>query len=982
MGRVLAKIGFVLSLCSGTVLADAPRFERDVLPIFTANCLSCHGGTSVYTQSGLDLRTAAATFKGSYNGPVVVKGSPEKSVLYQQVANKLMPPPAFKLTLTAEQIETIRRWIEGGALSDQPLAGSDDLAAEQARFEKEALPILSSRCFSCHGNDKPMAGLDLRTLASVLKGSANGPVVVEGASDKSILIRKVASRSMPPPGMGEPLSETQIGALRGWIDKAHFSSPSAQSPTLRTTFSAAEAPEITSKDREFWSFRKPIAQAVPKVKNRDRVRTPIDAFVLAKLEAKGLTFSPDAPNLTLMRRAYFDLIGLPPTPEEVRQFLADTRPGAYERLVDRLLASPHYGERWGRYWLDAAGYSDSAGFDNILETHEIMTGMWRYRDYVVQSFNNDKPYDRFLTEQLAGDELVDWRSAKKYTPQMVDSLVATGYLRNVYDRTSMDIVNLAGERYDVLFHLMEKVSTSVLGLTVGCARCHSHKFDPIPQRDYYRFLSIFTAAYNPVNWAQPKNRYLPDVSKPDQEEIARHNAEIDPPLNELRKELAGLRRPYEERLLEEKLSVVPEEIRADTRNALETPEDKRDAVQKFLAQKLGNKLKVTSKEVERILQEPDKTKSHELEEKIADWVRLQRSFQNIPALWETGPPPTMRLLQRGSVESPGPKVEPGLLTVLSAPGKTDITRPPDAVGPTSGYRLALAHWLTDPEHPLTARVMVNRVWQQHFGTGIVATPENFGHMGVPPTHPELLDWLAVNFMENGWTLKRVHRMIMTSTTYRQMSVQPSDGQASMAKTVDPENHLLWRMNLIRLDAEAIRDTILAASGKLDRTVGGPPVLLKARPDGLQTINEDSTIPNAKWRRSLYVLARRVFPMDFLSVFDYPIMQTNCTRRINSATPLQALTMLNDEFLVDNARDLAERVNATAGGNLTRKIEAAYLLALARKPTEIELRMGESHLKKEEDLYAKGNFPADRASRSALASLCQMLLSANEFLFVD
>src|SRR5262245_9757509 len=540
MGRVLAKIGFVLSLCSGTVLADAPRFERDVLPIFTANCLSCHGGTSVYTQSGLDLRTAAATFKGSNNGPVVVRGSPEKSVLYQQVAYRWMPQPAFKLALTVEQIETIRRWIEGGALSDQPLASTEEVAAEQARFEKEALPILSSRCFSCHGNDKPMAGLDLRSLASVLKGSANGPVVVEGASDKSILIRKVASRSMPTPGMGEPLSDAQIGALRGWIDKAHFSSPFAQSPTLRTTFNAAEAPEITNKDREFWSFRKPVAQAVPKVKNRNRVRTPIDAFVLAKLEAKGLTFSPDAPNLTLMRRAYFDLIGLPPTPEEIRQFLIDTRPGAYERLVDRLLASPHYGERWGRHWLDAAGYSDSAGFDNILETHEIMTGMWRYRDYVVQSFNNDKPYDRFLTEQLAGDELVDWRLTKKYTPQMVDSLVATGYLRNVYDRTSMDIVNLAGERYDVLFHLMEKVSTGVLGLTVGCARCHSHKFDPIPQRDYYRFLSIFTAAYNPVNWAQPKNRYLPDVSKPDQEEIARHNAEIEPSLNELKKELAAL----------------------------------------------------------------------------------------------------------------------------------------------------------------------------------------------------------------------------------------------------------------------------------------------------------------------------------------------------------------------------------------------------------------------------------------------------------
>jgi len=289
--------------------------------------------------------------------------------------------------------------------------------------------------------------------------------------------------------------------------------------------------------------------------------------------------------------------------------------------------------------------------------------------------------------------------------------------------------------------------------------------------------------------------------------------------------------------------------------------------------------------------------------------------------------------------------------------------------------------LTDREHPLTARVIVNRVWQQHFGTGIVATPENFGHMGVPPTHPELLDWLAVNLMENGWTLKRLHRMIMTSTTYRQMSVQPSDGQSSQAKSVDPDNHLLWRMNLIRLDAEAVRDAILADSGKLDRTIGGPPVLLKARPDGLQILNEDST--NAKWRRSLYILARRVFPMDFLSVFDYPIMQTNCTRRINSATPLQALTMLNDEFIIENAGDLAERANAiAANGTLQRKIEAAYLLTLSRKPTSEEVRIGEAHLAREEQLFAKENLPPDRASHSAFASLCQMLLSSNEFLFVD
>ena len=435
----------------------------------------------------------------------------------------------------------------------------------------------------------------------------------------------------------------------------------------------------------------------PRSRTSSACAHPIDAFVLAKLEAKGLSFSTDAPNSTLMRRAYLDLTGLPPTPEEIKAFVADNRPGAYERLVDRLLASPQYGERWGRHWLDATGYTDVTGADIFLETIEVHEGMWRYRDYVVRSFNDDKPYDRFVTEQLAGDELVDWRSAKKFTPQILDSLTATGYLRSVYDHTDADIVNLPHERYEVLFHVAEKVSSSLLGLTVGCARCHSHKYDPIPQRDFYRFLSIFAPAYNPWNWTQPKNRVVATVSPSDEEEIKRHNADLDKPIADLQKELATLLKPYQERLLDAKLQNLPAEIRADTKTALETPADKQDDVQKFLVKKFGESLKIKPEEVEKALKEADVTAKAKIDQQIKTLNSYRRPLEKIQVLLDVGPPSAMRLLQRGNVEMPGPRVEPGALTVLSEPGKSDIVRPPDAQGKTSGYRLAFARWLTSRE---------------------------------------------------------------------------------------------------------------------------------------------------------------------------------------------------------------------------------------------------------------------------------------------
>ena len=977
--REFRNLAIALGFCAAICAAQAPRFERDVLPIMTAKCLSCHGGNSMV---GLDLRTAPSLFKGSHNGPVLVKGSSGESLLYQKISSGKMPPEAFNRPLAEAEIETIRLWIEGGALSD---AREEVVLSEQQidKFNREALPILKARCQGCHGAGQPMGGLDLRSLASLLKGSQNGPVIVEGSADASIMIRKVAAGAMPPPGMGSRVDEDELERLRRWVDTSTFAVRADKAGAERQTFTEKEAPPITEEDRRYWAFRKPEDHPLPPVRGKHRVRTPIDAFVLARLESAGLSFSSDAPKEVLLRRASFDLTGLPPTPEEIDAFLSDTGPGAYERLIDRLLDSPHYGERWGRHWLDAAGYIDTTGSDNDIPTIEVFDGMWRYRDYVVKALNDDKPYDRFVTEQLAGDELVDWRNATTYSDETLESLVATSYLRTAFDRTNADITNLFNERHDVMFGLMEKVSTSLLGLTVGCARCHSHRYDPIPQRDYYRFLALFTPAYNPMDWKQPKHRYLPDVAKPEQEEIDRHNAEIQKPLDKLEKDLADLRQPYHDMLLDKKLESLPEEVRGDTKAALRKDDDL-TGVQKYLLEKFGKKLEVKPEEVDAALgkNEQHKAEKEGIERRMAALEGYKRSYGKIQALWDVGPPPVTRLLQRGAVESPGPKVKPGFLEVLSPPGGTDAVRPGETKGETSGYRLALAQWLTSPDHPLTARVAVNRIWQHHFGAGIVATPENFGKLGAPPTHPKLLDWLAVDFMKNGWKMKRLHRMIVTSTIYRQSSRQTESAHAA-AKKHDPLNKLLWRMNMRRLEAEAMRDAVIAASGKLDRTVGGPAILIEHDSSGLQSIDRNDPTPNARWRRSLYVIARRSYPLNFLEVFDYPLMQTNCNRRINSATPLQSLTLMNDEFIVEHAEHLKDRVNAVSkNASIDGKIETAYRLALSRKPASQEMAISREHLLTQQELYRKANFTPEKASGKAMTSLCQMLFASNEFLYLE
>ena len=964
---------------SAPTAGDVPIFEQDVQPILSTYCLTCHGKSS--PEQGVDLRTARTVLRGGFNGPVVKKGSPDGSLLYQKLSQGKMPPQAFKSQVPEADVETIRRWIETGARSEQGAELPEQARLQIARFEREIQPLLEARCVACHGGSAPQSGLDLRTLASTLRGGKHGPVVLEGFSEKSILVRQLVNSVMPPAGAGEALSDAEVELIREWIDEGHFSDYFDLGNPLDRAFTEAEAPPVTGSDRQHWAFRRPLPADPPEVEARGMVRTPIDAFLLERLEQQDLTYSAEAARQTLLRRAYFDLWGLPPTPEQTEEFLSDKRPDAYERLLDRLLESHRYGQRWGRFWLDAAGYVDTKGKDFQADRASLSPGMWRYRDYVIDSFNADKPWDRFLTEQLAGDELYDWRNAEQFTPEMLETLIATGYLRTVLDATDEDISDRPADRYDTLFALIDKVSRSAVGLTLSCARCHSHKFDPIPQRDYYRFLALLTAAYNPSDWIQPKKRLLYTVSPAEKERIDKHNKSVDSKVKNLTDQVEEISKPYQDALFETKLEQVPSPVREDFRVAFAAKANERTEVQKDLFKKFGSTVKVSDREILDKASAKHKNQLAQLRREIAEWKDDRTELERVQALWDGGTLPTIRLLQRGSVESPGPSVKPGFLSVLCSADEDCLATPStNRVGDTTGYRLALAEWLTDPNHPLTARVIVNRVWQHHFGTGIVATPDNFGSNGSPPSHPALLDWLAVDFVKHGWKVKRLHKLIMLSAVYQQSSSRGGNPASERAVIEDPDNRLLWRMPLRRLEAEALRDSILSVGGKLDVSLGGPPVKLDSRSDGLQVAAEQGA-----HRRSVYMTARRTWSLTFMGTFDFPNIDTTCTRRAPSATPLQSLTLMNSDFVFENAGAVARRVldshagRAASPESLTR---SAYRLVLAREPSSEEIDLAREHLEKQQELYVQANTSTEKALAESVESLAHMLISSNEFLYVD
>ena len=873
----------------------------------------------------------------------------------------------------------------------------DAIVPPPPAFETDILPLLASKCQDCHGEDLREAKLDLRTLSEILRGGENGPAVVRGQPHDSLLIDLVTTGQMPP-GEDGKLSTDEIALLQRWVK--------AGAPAEEQVISLPPHAQVTDADRNFWAFQPPRKSIEPPASNEARVRTPIDRFLLARLEEKGLSFSPDADKVVLLRRAYLDLIGLPPEPAAVDAFLKDERSNAYELLIDELLKSPHYGERWGRHWLDAAGYVDGK-LDNDLGTIYPNNGIWRYRDYVIQAFNDDMPFDQFLTEQIAGDELVDWRKVESFDARTVSLLTATGFLRNVDDHTDFDQYGIE-KRYEVVNETLDMFSTAVLGLTFECCRCHNHKYDPLPQRDYYRLMACFEPALNPHAWKKPKDRYLTDVSLRERAAIDQQNSEIDQQVAELTKTETSLRQQVRQRVFESRLNALPEEIRTDVRQAVELAADKRGEAQKVLAANHEAGLKIGDADVEAALTDDEKVTLKSTAEQRAALSAQKKSYGVIQALWDVGPPPVSHVHRRGNVKAHGVLVQPGFPEILQAVATSANATVESTQGETSGRRLALVHWLTQPDHPLTARVFVNRVWHHHFGRGIVETLGNFGHSGSLPSHPELLDWLAVDFIEHGWSVKRLHRQIMLSTAYQQSSRRPgfnsfeSDRQeaeqqtaeqqtaeqqtaeqqtAKRAEQIDPENRLLWRMNMRRLESEVVRDSILSVSGTLDRTAGGPPVEITNPADGLSEAKPAPT-PTSPNRRSVYLFARRVYPLKFLEIFDAPIMPVNCTQRMNSATVLQSLAVLNSEFLFSQSENLAARITETTGPETEPLVKLGFQIVFARQPRESELARSIAFLNEQEQGYVSAGNPVDKARRLALADFCHMLMSSNEFLYVE
>lgn len=800
-----------------------------------------------------------------------------------------------------------------------------DAPPKQMTYERDILPLLRTRCLGCHGAGMAQAGLDLRTLGSALQGGNFGAALVVGKPEASRLYTAVKSGKMPP--NPAKLSPSEIQTIARWIELGA---------------------KGRAKEGGHWAFRAPVLPPIPVV----RAANPIDSFIGSALQKSGLSLSPRTDKRTLLRRLTYDLIGLPPTAKEITDFLADTAPNAYQKAVNRLLEDPRYGERWARYWLDTAGYADSEG---VLQEDRIRSNAWKYRDYVIKSLNADKPYDRFLKEQIAGDEISGYRTAKAWTPEIEEAVTATGFLRTAVDATRDDFNEhqFTEYQYRMLHDTQTILVSSTLGVTLQCARCHDHKYEPLSQKDYYRVQGALAGAIRPTGKLLPTyRRQIVAATTAEQARAKEVNAQVDTALQGLAQR-------------EGKLVV---NYKAVYKAKFKTAADPDNAT-------LAKSFEEFRKESETIA----KARTQEEAKRIP--------LEEIRALYDQDTaPPTTHILLRGEYTKFGDPVEPGVPAILNDP-KHPFTLPPIAKDAnTTGRRSALADWIARPDNPLTARVLVNRVWAHHFGVGIVASPDNFGRSGQAPTHPELLDWLACQFVKGvgggkAWTLKALHRLILTSDTYCQTSANRPD----CAKR-DPEDRLLWRQRTRRLEAEAIRDGILATTGTLDTKMFGTPVSNDLTGTGEVVVAGEEL----GGRRAIYLLVRRSLPVTFLNVFDSPVMETNCTRRTTSTTATQALTLLNSRFMTTQAAHFAERVLRETKDDrypsdyeaLKGRIRKAYALGFVRPLSESESRAALGFVQAQALRYERSGKPHDAAVRSALADLCLALLSANEFVYID
>ena len=740
---------------------------------------------------------------------------------------------------------------EGSSLATKPSSKAAD-AEDVAFFEKDVLPILKTRCFQCHGGGEKLQGqFRLTSREGLLKGGELGPAISLKKPEDSLLLEAInyGSLQMPPTGK---LPDAEIKVLTRWV---MMGVPFTPGKDYGKAISPPRgSPQVNDETRSFWSFRPVKRPRVPQVKDDAWVRTPVDAFILHGLEKQGLRPAPPADKVALLRRATYDLTGLPPTPAEVDDFLTDKSAGAFARVVDRLLKSPRYGERWGRHWLDLVRFAET----NSFERDSVKPEAWRFRDYVVRALNEDKPYDQFVIEQLAGDEI---------DPVTADSLTATGFYRiGIWDDEPTDPLQA---RYDELDDIITTAGQAFLGLTVNCARCHDHKLDPIPQADYYRLLAFFhgVTPYGVGKEASLKHILAPAPGHPDQKVLCVSEA--------------------------------------------------------------GAKA------------------------------------------------PNTHLFIRGNAHAKGERLEPGFLQVLSNSARPEPAAgiAPPKHGRSSGRRLAFARWIADERNPLTARVMVNRVWQHHFGRGIVRSSNNFGQLGDRPTHPELLNWLASEFVRRGWRLKEMHRLIMLSSAY-QMS---SRGNAA-ALARDPQNNLFWRFDMRRLSAEEVRDSILAVNGRLNLKMGGPgfyPTISQEVLAGQSRPGDGwgKSSPEEQARRAIYIHVKRSLITPILETFDFADTDATCPVRFATTQATQALGMLNGEFINDEAKAFAARLQREAGPRLEDQVRLAFRLAMAREPSPAEL---DRALRLMRRLQSEDRLSGDES----LAQFCLVVLNLNEFFYLD
>ena len=875
-------------------------------------------------------------------------------------------------------------------------------------FEKEVKPLLLARCQACHSEGEQTSGFSVSSLHSVISGgNKHGKAVLQGNAEGSPLIRLLKGQINPRMPLGGVLTESEIARIENWIR------------SLQPT-------EGVQAEAWLWPFRRPVTTVPPDVENSGWVRNPIDRFILHRLEDKnGLSPAPPASRRTLARRVYLDLIGMPPTPEEMHRFLGDPAPNAYEKLVETLLADARYGERWGRHWLDLVRYGESDGMEGDI----LIGNAWRYRDWVIEAFNSDLPYDRFVVLQLAGG---DEHSRKAWYKPEIQGHVPAGFLR----LAPWDLGNLASEqlRQDFLDEVTTATSSIFLGLTLGCARCHDHKYDPLPARDYYRFQAFFNAIRVPLprnTSGVPPEEFIVPYQDPHFRTLAefkikqyRERLENGPE----KQELEAVEQTLLDKLISKKISeggsgnlttrdlelefarkeqkVFSAEEKAEYDRLKETAgrtqeqadhqalaryegqllQDLTAAYADRVADPLGRFRSLTLADVRaeaRRVDQPSKYFSREekqrhlelsdtmevLRRRLLRWRPLALTVTNV-----IGPPlgpgiPATRVLKGGDFRQPGEAVDPGFPSAISGDfAAAVLEKDRYRQYPTRGRRMTLAKWIASPENPLTARVMVNRIWQQHFGRGIVGTASDFGKNGERPTHPQLLDWLAVRFVEEGWSVKAIHRLMVTSSTYRQSADNPGVRDSSP----DPENRLLWRFNRRRLEAEAIRDSILSASGRLNLERRGPSVF-PPLPEDMKDLSRAARTGGSMWesneserdarRRSVYIFQRRSLPLPMMASFDAPVFNESCERRSVTTTPLQALTMMNGRLVNEEATHLAARVEREAGGRRKDRVARLFEIVLNRPPDQAEQQ----------------RFVEFQGS---LEGICRVILNSNELLFID